>query len=506
MQREKLQLPLQTSSLIAGFMVWVLISSLMPSIKQDIDLTNQQTALVTAVPVILGSILRVPLGYYTNKYGARLMFSISFFILLFPVYYISMAASFIDLIIGGLILGLGGATFSIGVTSLPKYYPSEKHGFVNGIYGAGNIGTAITAFSAPVLASTLGWETTVRVYLILLILFGILNLAFGDKKEKRINIPIKQQLSAVYKNTTLWALCLFYFITFGSFVAFTIYLPDFLSNNFGLTAVDAGLRTAGFIALSTLFRPVGGWLSDRFNPFIILIGVFSGLTFSGVLLSFSPTIELYTVGVLTVAFCAGIGNGTVFKLVPLYFSKQAGIVNGLVAAMGGLGGFFPPLVLTTVFSITGHYSIGFMALSEVSLASLVIVLWMFYQDKLQVESKIINSTAQGMMITDKQGVIQKVNPAFTTVTGYEPEEVIGKKPSVLRSGHHGPLFYENLWDQLNDQGYWEGNIWNKRKNGETYLEWLTISKVRNDAGELIYYVGQFNDLSRHIEEQKITQE
>ncbi len=379
----------------------------MPNIRHDIELTNQEATLVTAIPVILGSLLRVPLGYYTNKLGARVTFTISFFILLVPVFYISIADSLTDLIIGGLLIGIGGATFSIGVTSLPKYFPPNKHGFVNGIYGAGNIGTAITAFSAPVMAESLGWEMTVRLFLALLILFGLLNVVLGDKHEKKVNVPVWKQIKEVYKNATLWSLSLFYFITFGAFVAFTVYLPNFLVNHFGMTTVDAGLRTAGFITLATLMRPIGGYLSDKFNPFGILMAVFAGLTFSGILLSFSPTLELYTIGVLTVAFCAGIGNGTVFKLVPMYFTKQAGIVNGIVSAIGGLGGFFPPLVLTTVFGATGHYAIGFMALSEFALASLIIVVWMFFQEKMSVERKGSKRSSQSMLFADTNGVVQK---------------------------------------------------------------------------------------------------
>jgi MFS transporter, NNP family, nitrate/nitrite transporter len=495
MKSPKIQLSLQTSSLVAGFMIWVIISSLMPNIKQDIELSSQEAALVTAIPVILGSLLRVPLGFYTNRFGARIIFTLSFFLLIIPVFYISIADSLMDLIIGGLLIGIGGATFSIGVTSLPKYFAPGKHGLVNGIYGAGNIGTAITAFAAPVIAGSIGWQMTVRLYLVLLIVFGLLNLILGDKQEKKVNLPIMKQVKEVYKNTTLWSLSLFYFITFGAFVAFTVYLPNFLVNHFGMTPIDAGLRTAGFIALATLMRPIGGYLSDKFNPFAILIFVFAGLTFSGILLSFSPTLQLYTIGVLTVAFCAGIGNGTVFKLVPMYFSKQAGIVNGIVSAIGGLGGFFPPLVLTTVFGATGHYAIGFMALSEFALASLIIVLWMFFQEKLSVESKILKSTAQGMLITDSNGVIQKINPAFTKLTGYEQDEVVGQRPNVLQSGRHNKTFYSQLWKQVRENGFWQGEIWNKRKNGEIYLEWLTISEVCNDAGEVKYYVGQFSDIT-----------
>ncbi|WP_035436024.1 nitrate/nitrite transporter [Bacillus sp. UNC322MFChir4.1] len=382
MKNPNFQLGLQTSNLILGFMVWVILSSLMPFIKADIALTAGQISLVTAVPVILGSILRIPIGYWTNRYGARKLFFISFIILLFPVFYISMATSMLDLIIGGLFAGVGGAVFSVGVTSLLKYYPKEKHGFVNGIYGIGNIGTAVTSFLAPVLATSFGWRTTVQMYLILLATFALANFLLGDRNEKKVHTSLTEQIKGVYKNEKLWFLCIFYFLTFGSFVAFTVYLPNFLVSHFGLAKVDAGLRTAGFIALATIMRPIGGWLGDKFNPFKILIFVFTGLTLAGIILSFMPQMNVYTFGCLLVAFCAGTGNGTIFKLVPMYFSKQAGIVNGLVSALGGLGGFFPPLILTLLFQLTGHYAIGFMALSEVALACLVITVWMYSQEKL----------------------------------------------------------------------------------------------------------------------------
>ncbi|MED2944390.1 MFS transporter [Bacillus swezeyi] len=496
MKLTKIQLPLQTFSLIVGFMVWVMISSLMTYIKQDISLSSGQLSWVTAIPVILGSVLRVPIGYWTNRFGARRIFLISLLFLILPVYYLSLADSFADLLIAGLFLGIGGAIFSVGVTSLPKYYPKDRHGFVNGIYGAGNIGTALTSFGAPILANQFGWEATVRLFLIPLIILAALNFLLGDKHESKVKTALKEQIIDVYREEKLWFLSLFYFITFGSFVAFTVYLPNFLVTQFKLSEVDAGLRTAGFITICTLFRPLGGWLGDKFNPFKVLIIVFSGLTFSGILLSFSPTIALYTVGVLTVAVCSGIGNGTVFKLVPLYFSKQGGIVNGIVAAMGGLGGFFPPLILTMVNQLTGHYAIGFMALSEFALASLIIVIWMFYSDKLRLADNIVESTGQGVMVTDTKGVIQKVNPAFTAVTGFKKEEAVGKTPRLLRSGKHDNSFYKAMWDELEKNGYWQGEIWNKRKNGEEYREWLTISAVNSDAGEVMYYAAIFSDVSQ----------
>lgn len=226
----------------------------------------------------------------------------------YSYYYNLFCHILFTLLIGGFLLGVGGALFSVGVTSLPKYYPKEKHGLINGIYGAGNIGTAITAFIVPILADSLGWRRTSAIFFAGIAIFIFLTFMIGDRKEKRVSVPFYDQFIEVRKNSRLWLLCLFYFITFGSFVAFTIYLPSFLVNQFDLNKIDAEIRTAGFIAIATIFRPVGGWLGDKINSLFILIPVFAGLTFSGFLLSFTPSLPIYSFGCLLVAFCAGIGN------------------------------------------------------------------------------------------------------------------------------------------------------------------------------------------------------
>lgn len=494
MKPPKALLPLQTLSLVLGFAVWGILSSLIAFIKDGIVLTPGQLSLVTAVPVVLGSILRIPFGFWTNKFGARNMFLVSFIVLLVPVFYISRADSFIDLIIGGLFLGISGATFSIGVTSLPKYYPKDKHGLVNGIYGFGNLGSAVSTFFAPVLAENIGWRSTVQVYLVLLAVFALANFFLGDRKEAKLNASLKEQIQGVYKNEKLWLLCFFYFITFGAFVAFTVFLPNHLVNTFGISKVDAGIRTGVFITLATFMRTTGGWLGDKFNPFKILLFVFGGLTIGGIILAFSPDLTIFMAGCLLIGLSAGIGNGTIFKLVPLYFAKQSGIANGLISALGGLGGFFPPLMLSFLFGITGHYAIGFMALSMVSLCSILLVLYMYWQDRIKLAEKIVNTTSQAVLVTNAKGIIQNVNPAFTEITGYTAEEAIGKTPGFLKSGKHQKPFYEGMWKQLKEKQSWSGNIWNKKKNGDLYLQYLTINAIQNDSGETNYYVGVFSEI------------
>lgn len=372
----KVQLPLQTFSLMAGFMVWSILAPLMPYITQDISVEEGQKAIILAIPVILGSILRIPIGYYTNLLGSRLVFLVSFIILLFPVFYLSQAHSTTGLMVAGFFIGLGGAIFSVGVTSIPKYFPKEKHGFANGIYGMGNLGTAVSSFLAPPIAGIIGWQHTVQLYLIVLLIFAVLMFIFGDKEEPKVKIPMISQTKQVINNYKLYYFSFWYFITFGAFVAFGLFLPNFLVSHFEIDKVDAGIRTGIFIAIATLLRPIGGMLGDKFNALNVLKIFFIGLIMGAIVLSISHHLILFTIGCLTISVCAGIGNGLVFKLVPTYFTKEAGVVNGIVSMMGGLGGFFPPLIITLVTSLTGSNHLAFFMLVIFGVLALITMMHM----------------------------------------------------------------------------------------------------------------------------------
>ena len=356
------QLTLQTLSLVVGFMAWSIISPLMPFISQDIKINPGQLSIILAIPVILGSILRVPFGYLTNIIGAKWVFFCSFIILLFPIFFLGQAQSPGMLMASGF-LGVGGAIFSVGVTSVPKYFSKDKVGLANGIYGMGNIGTAISSFLAPPIAGIVGWQTTVRSYLIIIAIFAILMFFLGDAKEPKVKVPLGAQVKDLSSNYKLYYLSLWYFITFGAFVAFGLFLPNYLVNNFGIDKVDAGIRSGVFIALATFLRPVGGILGDKFNAVKVLMIDFVVMIIGAVILGISSHIALFTIGCLTISICAGLGNGLIFKLVPSYFAKESGTANGIVSMMGGLGGFFPPLVITYVTSLTGSSHLAFILLA-----------------------------------------------------------------------------------------------------------------------------------------------
>lgn len=370
--KKGIQLPLQTSDLVVGFMVWVILSSLLPFIKQDIAIPADQVALITAIPVILGSVLRVPLGYLTNLLGARTTFLASFICLLGPVWLISEATTYEALVVGGIFLGFGGSVFSIGVTSLPKYFPKERHGFVNGVYGFGNMGTALTTWLAPLAAVALGWRTTVKLYVVLLVVIIFLNVMLGDRNEPHVNTPIVAQIKAIGLDSRLWVLSLFYFVTFGAFVALTVYLPNFLTSYYVLDGVIAGALTSVFIITAAIMRVLGGWLADRLDCFRLLAAVFATLTAGAIILAIAPELPAYLMGIYLISVACGIGNGAIFKLVPTYFMKQAGPANGLISMWGGLGGFFPPLVLSASTTAFGTNAPGLAAFAALSLACLAV--------------------------------------------------------------------------------------------------------------------------------------
>lgn len=375
------QLTLQTLSLVAGFMAWSIISPLMPFISQDVDISPGQISVILAIPVILGSVLRVPFGYLTNIVGAKWVFFWSFIVLLLPIFLLGQAQSPGILMLSGFFLGIGGAIFSVGVTSVPKYFSKDKVGLANGIYGVGNIGTAVSSFCAPVLAGAIGWQNTVRSYLIILSIFAILMFLLGDKNEPKVKIPLMAQVKDLSKNYKLYYLSLWYFITFGAFVAFGIFLPNFLVDHFSIDKVDAGIRSGIFIALATFLRPVGGVIGDKFNAVQALIIDFVIMIIGALILSLSSHIVLFTIGCLAISICAGIGNGLIFKLVPSYFSKEAGSANGIVSMMGGLGGFFPPLVITFVTSITGSSHLAFFFLAIFGVIALITMIHLNKKEK-----------------------------------------------------------------------------------------------------------------------------
>jgi len=339
------QLALGTVSFAVCFAAWGLISAFAPRFREAFHLTATQTAFLVAVPVLLGSLLRIVTGMLADRFGGRAIFSLLMIVVAVPAYLVPMSAGYRMLLYVAFFLGLAGSSFAVGVGFVSRWFPPEKQGGALGIYGLGNIGQSAAVFLGPVLAVAVGWHNIFRGMAALLVIWGVTFFLLARNSPKTVRpASLGVMLQLLSRERLSWVLSLFYFLTFGGFVAFSIYLPVLLKDQFGLKPADAGFRTAGFVVLATLSRPLGGWLSDKIGGARVLQVVFLGIIPFALLMSW-PSMLPFTVGALGCAFLLGNGNGAVFKLVPQYFPKEVGTVTGLVGAMGGLGGFFPPLLL-----------------------------------------------------------------------------------------------------------------------------------------------------------------
>ena len=364
-------LAMSTIAFAIAFALWGMISPLAKAFQTQFGLTEQQTWTMIAVPVLLGSIMRLPMGMLADRFGGRIVFGLLLMFSAIPAFMLSRADSYNDFILWGLLLGVAGSSFAVGVALTSKWFPPHKQGLALGIFGAGNIGQSLALFFVPILASRLTWQTTYQIFAAISLLWGIAFLLFAR------NAPLAAQpktLGAMLKvlatEPLSWLLALFYFVTFGGFVALSIGLPKLLQEIFHLTKEDAGLRVAGFVLLATAMRPLGGALSDKIGGARLLMIVFAGAGLLALGLT-SSNFVMFSIGALGVAACIGLGNGAVFKLVPQFFPKDTGTVTGLVGAMGGLGGFFPPLVLGAIKTQTGSYGLGFLLLSGFCFACLL---------------------------------------------------------------------------------------------------------------------------------------
>jgi NNP family nitrate/nitrite transporter-like MFS transporter len=267
----------------------------------------------------------------------------------------------------GFFLGIGLASFSVGVGFVSGWFPPRSQGSALGIYGAGNIGQSIAAFGAPVVAAAAGYRWGFWVFAVLTAVWLLVFFALARNAARRGPAKSLGDFIRPLASRMSWVLGLYYFLTFGGFVAMAIYLPIFLTEMFGLTPRDAGFRTAGFVVLATLMRPIGGTLADRIGGARILIWVFPFTALMALLMAW-PMMETFTIGALGMAAAIGMGNGAVFKLVPQYYPQAVGSVTGFVGAAGGLGGFFPPLVLGVIKQQTGAFTWGFVLLAIFSVA------------------------------------------------------------------------------------------------------------------------------------------
>ncbi len=375
--RPGLMLALATAGFALNFWAWALLSPLAPGFKEALGLSSFEQSLLVAVPVVVGSLGRIPVGALTDRYGGRVMFPLVSAATVVPVLYLGLAghSSFAALLVGGFFLGIGGTAFAIGVPFVNAWFPPERRGLAVGVFGAGMGGTAISALTTVPLADARGTAAPFVITAVVLVLYAaVAAVLLRDAPGRTVpSQSLGRRLAAAARLGITWQASALYAVAFGGYVAFSVYLPVYLRTAYGLEQADAANRMAGFVVLAVLMRPVGGWLSDRSGPVRVLAVSLAAVAVCALLqVSTPPLAPLGTAAFLLMAAALGAGSGATFALVSLVTpADRVGSVTGVVGAAGGLGGFLPPLVMGAVYGTTGSYAVGLGLLALVATAALV---------------------------------------------------------------------------------------------------------------------------------------
>lgn len=391
-------LGLSTFAFTLCFAVWTIFSIIGIKLKQDFGLSETQLGLLMATPILTGSISRLFLGIWTDRFGGRLVFSLLMLVTSACVYLLTFATSYTTLLIGALGVGLAGGAFIVGVTYTAAWFEPKRQGTALGIFGAGNVGAAVTNFGAPFLLVALGWETTAQVYATVLAIVGVgfFFLAKEDPlakdRETRRSQSFVKQLSPL-ADLRVWRFSLYYFFVFGAFVALALWLPHYLIQVYGLDIKTAGIIAALYTIPASLFRILGGWMSDKYGARRVMYWTFIASALCTFLLSYPPTeyviqgihgnitftLEMNLIGFVLLTFVLGffmsLGKAAVFKHIPVYYPGNVGAVGGVVGMIGGLGGFLLPLTFGMLNDVIGIWQSSFMLLFLIVACALA---WMHY--------------------------------------------------------------------------------------------------------------------------------
>jgi MFS transporter, NNP family, nitrate/nitrite transporter len=357
-----------------SFMIWVLLGALGVSISESLGLSPAQKGLMVAIPILSGSLMRIPLGLLSDRFGGRRV-GIGMLLLLFVPLAIGWQSgtSLTVLISVGLMLGVAGASFAVVLPLASRWYPPERQGLVMGIAAAGNSGTVVANLVAPRIAAIVGWHNVLALTMIpLAVVLVVFSLLAKDSPNRAAPQSLSSYLT-VLRVPELWWFCLFYSITFGGYVGLSSFMPLLLRDQYHVAAVTAGYLTALAALAGSALRPVGGYVADRIGGVHLLSVLLAGITVMYLAASRIPALTPMVAILVAAMVCLGLGNGAVFQLVPQCFRRQIGIATGVVGAVGGVGGFLLPTMLGQFKQNTGSFRLGFVVLGSVALLCLVLL-------------------------------------------------------------------------------------------------------------------------------------
>jgi NNP family nitrate/nitrite transporter-like MFS transporter len=360
-----------------SFMIWVLLGALGVSISESLGLSAAQKGLMVAVPILSGSVMRIPLGLLSDRFGGRRVGIAMLLALYLPLLAGWRAGTSLGVLIAvGLLLGVAGASFAVVLPLASRWYPPERQGLVMGIAAAGNSGTVVANLVAPRIAAMVGWHGVLALTTIPLTLVLIVFAMLAKDSPTRVTAQSLSSYLTVLRERELWWFCLFYAVTFGGYVGLSSFMPILLRDQYRLPAVTAGYLTALAALAGSGLRPLGGYVADRIGGVRLLSLLFLGIATTYAAASRIPALTPMVAVLVTAMVCLGLGNGAVFQLVPQCFRRQIGIATGVVGAVGGLGGFMLPTMLGQFKQHTGSFAAGFIVLGAMAAIALLLLRWL----------------------------------------------------------------------------------------------------------------------------------
>ncbi len=411
-QGEQIQaLSASTLAFTVCFAVWTIFSIIGIRIKSELGLNDTQFGILVATPILTGSLSRIFLGVWADQYGGRIVFTLQMLVTAVTTFLLTLVSSYPMFLLAALGVGLAGGSFAVGIQYVSTWYSKERQGTALGIFGAGNVGAAVTNFGAPILMAALGgaWQSVAQVYAVVIAITGVLFFLFTkddpslqERKDKGVeHVPFLKQLEPL-KQLQVWRFSLYYFFVFGAFVALALWLPRYYVGAYGLDLKTAGLLAACYAMPGSIFRALGGWMSDKYGARSVMYWTFitcvictfimsypaTDYTVAGINgpIDFNLTIPLWLFVSLTVVlgFFMSLGKAAVYKHIPVYYPNHVGAVGGIVGLVGGLGGFVLPISFGIMNDLVGVWTSCFMLLTLIIAVALT---WMHFSIQIQERQK-----------------------------------------------------------------------------------------------------------------------
>lgn len=392
-----------TAAFTICFMVWMMFAVLGLPIKTQLGLTETEFGILAAMPVLSGSLIRIPLGIWTDRFGGRIVFFVLMLLTVIPIYLIQYVTSYWQFLLIGLVVGFSGGIFSVGTPYVARWFPKNRQGLAMGVFGAGNAGAALNKLIAPTIIISFGWQMLPSVYAVMMLVMAILFWCFSYSNPQHLvpsSVSFKTQL-ALIKNPAVLRYSQYYSVVFGGYVGLALWIVHYYVDEYGLSLTQAAFLAACFSLPGGVLRALGGWFSDKYGAYKVTWAVMWICWFVFFILSYPQTSMIiktvtgtasFTIGLNTtlftiLLFLAGIamaiGKASVFKFISDEFPNDIGAVSGIVGLFGGLGGFLLPIMFGALLDITGIRSSAFMLLYATTSVSLI---WMHFSFKSQAHT------------------------------------------------------------------------------------------------------------------------